>query len=113
MTRKKIAHGDRMDAIRARLLQLAREGRTIFYGELGAAVGIPARGPWKPVLDEIARLETTDRRPDITFLVINKQTGLPGQIRFRPAKPPTPDQRRIADAEIQRVYAYYRVKAEA
>jgi hypothetical protein len=113
LTRKKIAHGDRMDAIRATLLRLAREGRTIFYGELGQAVGIPARGPWKPVLDEIARLETAEGRPDITFLVINKQTGLPGQIGFKPAKPPTPGQRRIADAEIQKVYGYYRAKNDA
>ena len=69
---------------------------------------MPARGPWKPVLDEIAREETASGRPDITFLVINKQTGFPGQIGFKPAKPPTREQRQIADDAIAKVFAYYR-----
>jgi hypothetical protein len=104
----KIVYGNRKDAIRAELLRLAREGRTIFYTQLGEAVDIPARGPWKPVLDEISREETASGLPDITFLVINKQTGLPGQIGFKPAKPPTPEQRRMADEVIKAVFAHYR-----
>ena len=40
------------------------------------------------------------RRRDITFLIINKQTGLPGQIGFELAKPPSLDKRRMADDMI-------------
>jgi hypothetical protein len=105
---KKIPYRDKKDAILEVLLECAQQGQTIFYGDLGIKVGVPTRGPWKPILDEIAREETTSGRPDITFLVINRQTGLPGQIGFKPAKPPTPEQRNIADDEIKRVFAYYR-----
>jgi hypothetical protein len=104
----KIPYRDRKSAIVATLSQRAKSGRTIFYGELGEEVGIPSRGPWKPILDEIAREEMARGRPDITFLVINKQTGLPGQIGFKPAKPPSLDQRRMADDVIQKVFAYHR-----
>jgi hypothetical protein len=103
----KIPYGDRKGAIVAVLLRCARQKRTIFYGALGKEVDVPSRGPWKAVLDEIAREETANGRPDITFLVINKQTGFPGQIGFKPAKPPTPEQRRIADDAIEKVFAYY------
>ena len=104
----KIPHIGQKDAIIAVLLRCAREARTIYYGELGREVDIPARGPWKAVLDEIAREETASGRPDITFLVISKQTGLPGQIGLKPAKRPTIEQRRIADEAIRRIFAYYK-----
>jgi len=100
-------YGDRKEAIRAELIRRAKQTCTIYYSELGELVGIPAQGPWKPVLDEIGREERSNGRPDITFLVINKQTGLPGQIGFKPAKPPTLEQRRTADSEIQSVFDYY------
>ena len=103
----KIPYLDRKARIVAVLSRCARQRRTIFYGELGSEVDVPARGPWKAVHDEIAREETANGRPDITFLVINKQTGFPGQIGFKPAKPPTPEQRRIADDAIEKVFAYY------
>jgi hypothetical protein len=99
---------DRKDEIRAELLRLACEGKTIFYADLGLKLGIPARGPWKPVLDESSREETARGLPDITFLVINKVTGLPGQIDFKPAKPPTLGQREMANEMIRQVFAHYR-----
>jgi hypothetical protein len=85
------------------------EKKTIFYAELGSAVHMAAQGPWKDLLDEIANEETTQGRPDFTYLVISKQTGLPGQIGFEPAKPPTPEQRKLADDEIQKVFTYCRL----
>ena len=103
----KIPYLGRKAAILTVLLRRAQQGSTIFYGELGKEVGIPARGPWKAILDEIAREETAAGRPDITFLVINRQTGLPGQIGFKPAKPPTSEQRRTADDVIQKVFAHH------
>jgi hypothetical protein len=102
-----IPYIDSKEDIRARLIDLARNRRTIFYSDLGSEVGIPARGPWKPILDEIAREETLNGRPDLTFLVINKQTGLPGQIQFEPAKPPTSDQRAFADQTLRAIFAFY------
>jgi hypothetical protein len=100
---------ERKRRIRVTLLKHAMERRTIHYGELGQAVGMPAQGPWKDILDEIAKEETSQGRPDFTYLVISKQTGLPGQIGFEPAKPPTAAQRKMADDEIQKVFQYYRL----
>lgn len=108
MARTSIPYLDRKDAIRSELIRLAENGKTIFYGELGSVVGIPVRGPWKPILDQIGREETARGLPDITFLVINKQTGLPGQIGFKPAKPPTADQRKTADETLAAVFGHYR-----
>ncbi len=103
----KIPYIERKADIRALLLDRARAGETIFYSDLGRQVGIPSRGPWKPILDDIAREEISSGRPDITFLVINKQTGLPGQIEFEPAKPPTLEQRKVADRVLQDVFSFY------
>jgi hypothetical protein len=100
---------ERKRLIRIALIKRALERQTIYYADLGQAVGMPAQGPWKDILDEIAKEETSQGRPDFTYLVISKQTGLPGQIGFEPAKPPTPVQRKMADDEIQKIFAYYRL----
>ena len=100
-----IQYVDRKMAILAELEKRARAGKTIYYSELGAKVGIPAQGPWKPVLDQITR-EVGD--PDITYLVINKTYRLPGQIGFTRAKPPTQEQRDKAALTIAAVFAKYR-----
>ena len=101
-------YADKKEAIRGELLRCARDGRTLFYGELGRLVGIPPRGPWKPILDEIAREERGKGLSDITFLVSSKSTGFPGQIGFEPAHPPTAEQRRKADEVLKSVFAKYR-----
>ena len=94
------------DAICLVLLERARMGRTIYYSELGRLVGIPAQGPWKPILDLIGH----EYEPDITYLVINKQFRVPGQIGFTPAKPPTEEQKRRAREVIKAVFAKYKVR---
>lgn len=106
---KKIPYADRKEEIRAVLLHRAKAGLTIYYGELGGLLGIPARGPWKMVLDEISLEERGGGRPDITYLVIAKTSGLPGQIEFELARPPTPAQRKKAGEIQDRVFEYYRV----
>jgi hypothetical protein len=98
---------ERKRRIRIELLKQAFKRETIFYSDLAPLAGMPAQGPWKPILDEIAREETSQGRPDITYLVINKQSGLPGQIGFEPAKPPTPDQQKLAQSEIKKIFDYY------
>jgi hypothetical protein len=95
-------------AIRVALIKCAMERRKIYYGELASAVGMAPQGPWKDLLDEIAKEETAQARPDFTYLVINKKTGLSGQIGFEPAKPPTQEQKSAADREIKKVFTYYR-----
>lgn len=103
----RIPYADKKPAIRAELERRARERDTITYGELGSIVGIPSRGPWKAVLDDMAREDMAAGVPDITYLVIAKRTGLPGQIDFEPAAPPTDEQRRKADDVIKRVFAHF------
>jgi hypothetical protein len=97
-----VRYADRKEAIKAVLKDRARQRKTIRYGELGKAVGIPAQGPWKPILDEISREE----KPDITYLVVNKD-GLSSQIGYSPANPPSDKQRRDADRVIAAVFAHY------
>ena len=102
-----IRYLDRKDKIREELLKLARAGKTCFYMQFGHRVGIPKQGPWKPVLDCISREETAKGRPDITFLLVNKSTGLPGQIGFQGAGKPTPAQRRLAHEKVKEVFDHY------
>lgn len=103
----KIPFGDRKEEIRAELLRSAKEGRTIFYADLGAKLGIPAQGPWKPVLDAISREEREKGFPDLTYLAINKKWQVPSQVEFRASNPPTAEQRKIAADVIRKVFAHY------
>jgi hypothetical protein len=103
----KLPYADRRDEIREVLLQRARAGLTIYYSELGELLKIPARGPWKPILDEISREERGNGHPDLTYLVVSKISGLPGQIEFEAAKPPTPEQREKVREVQKRVFKYH------
>lgn len=103
----KIRYADRSREIVAVLRYCAMEKRTITYSQLAKILGIPSQGPWKPVLDEISGEETAAGRPDITYLVVSKGNGLPGQIGFEPAKPPTDEQRRKAKEIIEEVFEGY------
>ena len=90
------------------LVEEAKLGRTITYGQLGKRIGIPAMGPWKGVLDELGSDETGAGRPDITYLVVKSSTGYPGQIGFEASSTPTSAQRLHADKVIADVWAFYR-----
>jgi hypothetical protein len=98
---------DMKDKIRTILEERARGRKTIFYSELGNLVGIPATGPWKPVLDTISLEDRSAARPDITYLVISKKTRLPAQIEFQTAKPPGTEQKEMARKTIQAVFDFY------
>jgi hypothetical protein len=102
-----ISYLDRKEAIREELKRVAKAGRTITYSELGRRVGIPPMGPWKPILDTISKEQSARRCPDITFVVINQRTGLPGQIGFKPATKPTPEQMKLAREKLQEVFSKY------
>ena len=93
--------------IRTELLKDAFAGNFPSYTSFGKRVGVPAMGPWQPVLDVISDEETHNSYPDITFLLKNKTTGYPGQIGFVRAKKPTGAQAAIAHREVQQVIDTY------
>ncbi len=95
------------DKIRKILIERAKQRKTIFYGELAKLVGMSAQGPWKPILDDIGHEETKLRRPDITYLVVNKKHSMPGQIGYKPANPPTDLQKQRFEEEKSKVFAFY------
>ena len=104
-----IPHADKRAAIRAELVKRAKAKETITYGRLGAIVGIPGMGPWKPILDDMGQEETEAGRPDITYLVVRRSTGYPGQIDFQPANPPTDAQIAYADQVFIAIFEHYGV----
>lgn len=63
--------------IRDFLIYCARRESTITYGELGDNVGRTARGPWTADLCAITDYEVACGRPDLTLVVVSKETGLP------------------------------------
>jgi hypothetical protein len=71
----RIANNSRKEDI-LRLLAV----KEITHTHLGAALGLPAQGPWNTVLDQFGRDETQAGRPDITYMVVKVSTGYPGQI---------------------------------
>ncbi|MEJ8571678.1 hypothetical protein [Microbaculum marinum] len=95
------------DDVRRILIDCAKERRTITYGELGSLTGRQARGPWKTVLDEIGFEEKRSGRPDIAFLVVRKDTKIPGSIDFQRAVPPTAAQLATAKQRFQDIFDHY------
>jgi hypothetical protein len=104
----KIPYEDREDDIRLALVKMAKGRKKLDYEKFGALVGIPAAGPWNPILDRISLKERAAGRPDLTYLVVRKRTGYPVQIEFTPATKPSAAQRSIADEVFKEIFAYYR-----
>ena len=63
--------------IRDFLIYCARRESTITYGELGVNVGRTVRGPWIADLCAITDYEAMCGRPDLTLVVVSKETGFP------------------------------------
>lgn len=103
----KIKYQDRKDGIRKELVRLARERRTVSYSELGRKFRIAVQGPWKPLLDEISHQEIEKGLPDITLLIISKQSGLPGQLGYQLSRAAIAAQRETAISMIQSIFDYY------
>jgi hypothetical protein len=106
---RRIPYLEKKSLIQAELLKCAQASpiELLNYSIFGLRVGIPSRGPWKPILDLIGEEETKRGRPDITYLVINKSTGFPGQISLEKAKPPSAEQKATAKREIQKIIDKY------
>jgi hypothetical protein len=91
--------------VHAELMRLARAGQITYYGDLGAAVGKPARwSKWTEVLDAIS----DDENPDITDLVLSAKTGWPSRIsrQYTNGKP-TPQQQAKAQRGLDAVFSRY------
>ena len=104
----KIPHEHRVDDIHRILVEAARARTTITYGKMARRLGIAAQGPWKPVLDMLAHKEIDAGRPDLTFLLVNKKTGISGYVGWEPtATPPTADQKQVWEKEVHKIWTFY------
>ena len=99
---------DRLPHIRAELMLCAEYGETTSYIRLGRIVGIPTRGPWRGVLDQLSREETSAGRLDITHLLGSKRTGISSRVEFTDAHKPTIEQRRISQELRAAIWARFK-----
>jgi len=98
-------HLGTVEPARAELKQIVERGHVTYYKELGQKVGRHERWPkWKDVLDTMAH-----DRPDISIIVLNADSGWPGQIDGKPVieGKPTPHQKVYAQEELDRVFKHY------
>jgi hypothetical protein len=103
-----ISYEDRENDILLALVKLAKAKKKMNFTQFGDLLGIPTKGPWRPILDKISRQERAANRPDITYLVVRKRTGYPGQIEFEISTTPSAAQRAVADKTFEEIFAYYR-----
>lgn len=99
---------DRESDILLALVKLAKGRKKMNFTQFGELLGIPTKGPWRPILDKISRQERAANRPDITYLVVRKRTGYPGQIDFEISTTPSAVQKAAADKMFKDIFAYYR-----
>jgi hypothetical protein len=99
---------EKKEVIRNELLRRAKANpmQRPTYAELGKAVGIPTQGPWRAVLDAIAKEELAACRPDITFLIQNSK-GYPSRIMFKTKKKPDDKQKSYAVWRMQQIIDEY------
>jgi len=77
------------------------------YADFGRRVGIPAQGPWQPVLDAIADEADKGNRPDLTFLIRNAKSGYPSRIGRVTKRNPEPWQKERARVKVQEIIDKY------
>ena len=72
------------------------------YGEVAAVYGGIARGV-APVLNTIASECAKNGEPDLSALVVDDQSGLPGQLKGEVLDPADPHVRRVWQDELARI----------
>jgi len=109
----------RLEMVRGKLRQAAKEGRLICYGEIASLVqidiaGAQGRGELSQLLKEVCASETRSGRPMLGSLVVRKDTGMPGTGFFRGARrlgllagESQEDERSFWTAEVERVRQYW------
>jgi hypothetical protein len=110
----KIPHSEKKDSIRNELLKCASATPMQFptFRAFAARVGMPIQGPWKPILEVISAEEAAEGRPDVTFLLLHRHTRYPMQIGLVRGNDPTPEQRKLARREVQKIIDKYNPGAE-
>ena len=68
------------ESLRETLVEFARAKKRISYVELARKLGRDAQGPW-PELDALSAAEIEAGRPDLTLIVIQRETGYPTRFR--------------------------------
>ncbi|MGY1751171.1 hypothetical protein [Modestobacter sp. SYSU DS0511] len=81
------------------------EDRLPSYGEVAVAIGAVARGV-APVLNSIARQCHDRGEPDLSVLVVLRDTGLPGSLAGQPVDPADPTARQRWREELERVRVF-------
>ena len=103
---------DIKERCRTKLIEVAKRGATITYGDLAAHLGIASRGPWR-MLDEIYREEWAAGRQHLPLVVVYSDTGLGkynsegGPARSVKVDPENADQVRRYRADLKEVYDYW------
>lgn len=98
--------------LRRFLVKVAREGRTVTYGEVAQAFGflkweISLRKPLVTALDRVGEENTDIGEPFLMALVVNKKSRLPGQGFFNAIGPcPESDRRERHEDCLERVWAF-------
>jgi hypothetical protein len=105
----KVPHSEKKDLIRSELLKCATSTPMQFptFRAFAARVGMPIQGPWRPILDVISAEETNQGLPDITFLLLHRHTRYPMQVGAVRGNDPTPEQRKRARREVQKIIEKY------
>ena len=107
-----------MERIHDLLVETAREGKVIQYGDLSHITGISLMGRGRSRLSSLLQAcckgEIDDGRPMLGSVVVRKDTGMPGDGYFRVASKlgrftggTEPAKRAFWSEELQRVYDYW------
>ena len=72
--------------VRRRLIECARQERTVTYGEVAGWVDMSPESVGRMVLDPINEAEISAGRPMLSALVVNRSHGRPGSGFFRMAR---------------------------
>ncbi|MBO6947200.1 MAG: hypothetical protein JJ855_04390 [Rhodospirillales bacterium] len=98
-----------MDAnaiIRTVLIDAAKRGSKLTYGDLGVKVGRTARGPW-PKLDQLLKDEKDAGRPDLTLLVVTKKSELPSVFLQKPLDPRNLERVHLYEQHLRKLFDFY------
>lgn len=103
------------DGIHELLREVAREGRTVHYAEVGALLDLRMANPRHRallglILDDIDRHEASAGRPLLAAVVVRKDLGRPGRGFFACARAlghAPEDERAFWAATLTRVHAYW------